>query len=90
MAFRGFLYRWLVSRNFEAVPFGHFAFIPLVASSVMFGALHQRWLAAGLSSVVFTLVMWRTHRLSSAIVAHAVANATICVWAIGFRQWSLL
>lgn len=90
LAFRGFLYRWLVARDFESVPFGHFALIPLVVSSVMFGMLHQRWLAAGLSSVVFTFIMWRTRRLSSAIVAHAVANAMICVWAIGFGQWSLL
>ena len=90
MAFRGFLYRWLVSRNFEVVPFGHFALIPFVVSSVLFGMLHQRWLAAGLSGAVFALMMWRSRRLSAAIIAHAIANAMICGWAVGFRQWSLL
>jgi exosortase E/protease (VPEID-CTERM system) len=90
LAFRGFLYRWLVSRNFTTVPFCHLSIVALVVSSLLFGMLHERWIAATLSGVVFALVMWRTDRLSAAIVAHAATNALICAWAIGFGQWSLL
>ena len=46
LAFRGFLYRWLISRKFETVPFGQFSLIALFASSLLFGMLHERWLAA--------------------------------------------
>jgi exosortase E/protease (VPEID-CTERM system) len=90
LAFRGFLYRWLISRKFESVSFGQFSLIALFANSLLFGMLHERWLAASLSGVLFTLVMWRTQRLSAPIIAHAVANIIICTWAIGFKQWSLL
>jgi exosortase E/protease (VPEID-CTERM system) len=90
LAFRGFLYRWCISRNFEAVPLAQVSLFALVASSLLFGMLHERWLAASLSGVVFALVMLRTGRLGDAIIAHGVANALICAWAIGFAQWSLL
>ena len=86
LAFRGFLYRWLVARNFDSVPFSHFSVAALVVSSLMFGMLHERWIAAGLSGAVFALVIWRTNSLSGGIVAHATANGLICSWAIGFKQ----
>jgi exosortase E/protease (VPEID-CTERM system) len=90
LGFRGFLYRWIVARNFQEVSFAHFSAVALVASSLAFGLLHGRWVAASVSGAVFALVMWRTNSLSGPIVAHAVANALICAWAIGAGQWSLL
>jgi len=90
LAFRGFLYRWLIARKFEDVPFAHVSLIALVVSSVLFGLLHERWLAASLSGAMFALVMWRERHICAAIVAHATANAVICAWAIGAGQWSLL
>lgn len=90
LAFRGFLYRWLIARKFEEVSFAHVSLIALVVSSLLFGMLHERWLAASLSGAVFALVMWRERHVCAAIVAHAAANAVICAWAIGLGQWSLL
>ena len=90
LAFRGFLQRWLVARNFENVAFSHLSWAAIVGSSALFGVMHERWLAGALSGVVFALVMQRRNSLSAAVVAHMTANALICAWAITFRQWSLL
>jgi exosortase E/protease (VPEID-CTERM system) len=90
LAFRGFLHRWLISRNFEAVPIGQISLMAFGVSSLLFGLMHERWIAGVLSGAVFALAMYRTNRLSDPIAAHMTANAAICAWAIGCGQWSLL
>ena len=90
LAFRGLLHRWLIAREFDRVPFERFTPVALVVSSVLFGAMHGRWLAGILAGAVFALVMYRTRSIAGPIVAHMTANALICLWAIVFRQWSLL
>lgn len=90
LAFRGFLARWLVSTRFERVDFGQFTPLAFVGSSLAFGLVHERWLAAFLAGAVYALLMYRTKRLSDPIVAHAVTNLAIVVWAGATQQWSLL
>jgi exosortase E/protease (VPEID-CTERM system) len=90
LAFRGFLHRWLISRNFESVPIGQWSLTAFAVSSLLFGAMHTRWIAGALSGTVFAVVMYRTNRLSDPIAAHVTANATICAWAVACGQWSLL
>jgi exosortase E/protease (VPEID-CTERM system) len=90
LAFRGFLARWLISARFESVDFGQFRPLAFIVSSMAFGVMHERWLAAFLAGAVFALLMYRTRRLSDAVVAHAVANLAIFVWAVADQQWSLL
>lgn len=90
LAFRGFLYRWIVARDFENVSWTTFSWLALITSSLLFGLLHDRWLAAALAGVVFALLMVRTGRLSDAVAGHAIANALIIAWAIAARQWALI
>lgn len=90
LAFRGYLYRRFISRDFESVPAMQISWLGLIVSSVLFGVLHERWLAGSLAGVIFALVMIRTGRVRDAIMAHAIANAMIFAWALAFRQWSLL
>jgi len=90
LAFRGFLARWLVSTRFESVGFGEFRALGFFGSSVAFGLMHQRWLAAFLAGAVYALLMYRSRRLSDPIVAHAVTNGAIMGWAVAAGQWSLL
>jgi exosortase E/protease (VPEID-CTERM system) len=90
LAFRGFLHRWLTARKFESVPIGQFSLIAFAVSSLLFGLMHERWIAGAVSGAIFALVMYRTNRLSDPIAAHATANAAICAWAIACSQWSLL
>jgi CAAX prenyl protease-like protein len=90
LAFRGFLHRWLIARNFESVPIGQISLIAFGVSSLLFGLMHERWIAGALSGAIFAVVMYRTNRLSDPIAAHMTANAAICAWAIACNQWSLL
>ncbi|MBS0241422.1 MAG: exosortase E/protease, VPEID-CTERM system [Proteobacteria bacterium] len=90
LAFRGFLYRRLQSADFVNVPYRQLAWGALIASSVAFGALHGRMIAAGLAGAVFCLVMIQRGRLSDAVWAHAIANGVIFLWAVAFAEWALL
>ena len=90
LAFRGLLYRWLISRRFENVAFGQFSWLAFVASSLLFGFMHQRWIAGTLAGAVFALLMHHSGRLSAPIAAHMTANAVIVAWAIAAQNWSVL
>ena len=90
LAFRGYLYRRLIRRDFQHVAPTAFSWAALIVSSVLFGVLHDRWLAGALAGVIFGLVMIRSGRVGDAIVAHGTANALIFAWALAFRDWSLL
>lgn len=90
LAFRGFLARWLISTRFASVRFDHFGLLAFAVSSLAFGVLHERWLAASLAGAAYALLMYRTNRLSDPIAAHAVSNLAIMSWALAAQQWSLL
>ena len=90
LAFRGFLARALVSMRFESVGFGDFRPLAFVLSSLAFGLMHQRWLAALLAGAVYALLMYRSKQLSDPIVAHASSNAVVFACAVAAEQWSLL
>jgi len=64
--------------------------IAVVASSLLFAALHGRWLAAGIAGVIFALVMLRRGRVTDAVVAHMVANAVVAAAALLMLDFSLI
>lgn len=90
LAFRGYLHRKLISAKFEQVPEGAFSWKAFLITSVLFGALHERWLAGALAGAVFAVVLYRSGKLISAVASHMAANAVIAFWAIVMGQWSLL
>jgi exosortase E/protease (VPEID-CTERM system) len=90
LAFRGYLHRALIGRRFEMVEPRQFTWLAFIVSTALFAAMHQRWLAAAIAGAVYALVMYRTNRVSDAVVAHMASNALIAAWAIAMGQWSLL
>ena len=84
------LYRWIVARRFDTVAFGTFTWTALIGSSLLFGLMHQRWIAGVAAGAVFAVLMVRSGRLSDAIAAHIAANAVIIAWAMILGQWTLL
>ena len=88
LAFRGFLLPWLAQRS--GLPFGPRlnSLLALLLSSLAFGVLHGAWLAGTVAGLAFGLARLRRGRLLDAVVAHAVANALLAAYAIGWRQWS--
>jgi exosortase E/protease (VPEID-CTERM system) len=90
LAFRGYLQRVLISRDFERVAPAHFTWLSFVVTSLLFGMMHQRWLAAAIAGALYALLVYRSNRLSDAIAAHAASNLIIFIWAVTAGQWTLL
>jgi exosortase E/protease (VPEID-CTERM system) len=89
LAFRGYLIRKLVSRNFETVTPGHFTWLSFVVTSILFGALHDRWLAGMIAGAAFAIALYHRGQLRDAIAAHITANALIALWVLASGRWSL-
>ncbi|MEM1159493.1 MAG: exosortase E/protease, VPEID-CTERM system [Pseudomonadota bacterium] len=64
--------------------------LALGVSAGLFAVLHDRWLAAALSGLIFGLLYLRRGRLADAIYAHAAANAVIAGWAVWHGDWSVI
>jgi exosortase E/protease (VPEID-CTERM system) len=91
LAFRGCLMRWLIARDFTRVPFTTWKPLAVVGSSLAFGLLHDRWIAATLVGVLFALLQVRRGRIGDAMLAHAAANGVVsaaAVWTGNLGYWS--
>lgn len=89
LAFRGYLLRRLAAAEFEQVPAGRFAWLPFLLSSILFGMLHESWLAGTLAGMLYALAVYRRGRIADAVVAHAVTNALLAGCALATGAWSL-
>lgn len=88
LAFRGFLLRRLAGSEFSSVSWRRFQILPVVGSSLAFGALHgERWLEGTIAGVVYAWAMARTGRIGEAIAAHAITNALLAGWVLATGQW---
>jgi exosortase E/protease (VPEID-CTERM system) len=90
LLFRGYLHRALISRRFEAVAPGAFTWVAFLVTSLLFGAMHGRWLAGALAGAAFALTLYRAKTLSAPIAAHMAANGLIAAYAVIFEEWALL
>jgi exosortase E/protease (VPEID-CTERM system) len=88
LAFRGYLLRKLISPDFETVPFSRFTWPSFLLSSMLFGVLHQNWIAGFAAGMIFAAAMYRRGRLADAICAHAIANALLALYVITTGNWS--
>ncbi|HEV8059351.1 MAG TPA: exosortase E/protease, VPEID-CTERM system [Gemmataceae bacterium] len=89
LAFRGYLCRRLIGREFQEVPLGAFTWFSFILSSVVFGILHGRFVAGTLAGLAFALVLYRTKRLSDPIWAHGITNGLIAVYVLSTSTWTL-
>jgi exosortase E/protease (VPEID-CTERM system) len=87
LAFRGYLTRRLQARDFCLVPAGRFTWFSFLVSSILFGALHSRWLAGTLVGMVYALALYRRGRVADAVWAHAITNAFIAIFVIVTGHW---
>ncbi len=90
LAFRGYLMRRLVARDFTALPFRAATFLALVGSSVAFGLLHSQWLLAAVAGLAYGWLAIHRGRLSDAVIAHATTNAVVAGYALAMADWALL
>ena len=89
LAFRGYLARRLVNREFGSVPFSAVTLLSIGLSSVAFGLMHgQHWMVGIVAGLAFAGMMKWKGRLSDAIVAHATSNLLLAVWVLSRGDWA--
>lgn len=89
LAFRGYLQRFLVSRDFSEVPQGKVTPLAVAVSALAFGLMHSAVLAGVIAGVAFTAATLLRGRISDAILAHAVANAALSALVLLAGRWDL-
>ncbi|HZD48134.1 MAG TPA: CAAX prenyl protease-related protein, partial [Silvibacterium sp.] len=89
LAFRGYLVRRLISRNFDMVPFSSLSFISIGLSSIAFGLMQgSHWIVGTLAGASYALVAKRRGRIGDAIVAHAMTNLLLAAWVLLSGNWA--
>jgi len=83
------LLRRLISANFDDLSAVRFTWLPFVVSSVLFGALHGRWLAGTVAGMCYAWAMSRRGRVEDPILAHAITNALIAAAVLILGHWEL-
>ncbi|MBI1889339.1 MAG: exosortase E/protease, VPEID-CTERM system [Burkholderiales bacterium] len=89
LAFRGYLIN-VLSKN-EATSGTekfHKAWLPLIISSVAFGALHSAWLAGALAGLAFGVARFIRGKVWDAVIAHMVTNGLLAIYVLSTQQWS--
>ncbi|MDH3624353.1 MAG: exosortase E/protease, VPEID-CTERM system [Myxococcales bacterium] len=89
LAFRGFLLRRLISKDFTEVPYETFRWPAVLISSLAFAAVHQQWIAGFVAGLFYAYAQSRRGLLTDAIIAHAVTNALIAAQVLLAAHWSL-
>jgi CAAX prenyl protease-like protein len=90
LAFRGYLARRIMARDFDAVPFAKLTVLSIGLSSVAFGVMHgQHWLVGIVAGLAFAVVLRSRGRMGDAVVAHAVSNLLLAAWVLARGDWGL-
>jgi exosortase E/protease (VPEID-CTERM system) len=89
LAFRGYLARRIVNRDFDQVPFSRLTLLSIALSSAAFGLMHgHQWFVGVLAGLAYAgLTKWKG-RLSDAIAAHATTNLLLAIWVLSRGDWS--
>ena len=85
--YRSFLYRYIVKTDFQSVPFSQFAWMPFLATAIVFGFEHYQWLAGILCGAAYQWLVIRKHRLGDAMTAHAITNFLLGLWIVWRGAW---
>jgi CAAX prenyl protease-like protein len=88
LAFRGYLINVLSKRADSGEKTVSFALLPLLVSSVCFGALHSQWIAGILAGIAYGLARYVRGKVSDAVIAHAVTNGLLAAYVLTTQQWS--
>ena len=85
---RGWLMRWLIRPDFEAVRLGTYTRYSFWVTAVLFAAEHGPYWDVGLlAGIIYNWWMLRTRRLADCIVAHAVTNGLLAVYVLYAGHW---
>jgi CAAX prenyl protease-like protein len=85
---RGWLMRWIIDHKFTRVPLGTYHAEAFWIVAALFASEHGPYWDVGLATgVIYNWWAIRTRNLTDCIIAHAVTNACLAVYVIGWNQW---
>lgn len=85
--YRSFVYRYIASPNFLAVPFNRFVPLPFFATIALFGFSHAEWLPGILCGAAYQWLVIRKNRLGDAMTAHAITNLLLGLYIVWKGAW---
>ena len=85
--YRSFFYRYIEKVDFLSVPLNRFLPIPFLVTSVIFGLVHDQWVAGIICGAAFQWLVIRKNRLGDAMTAHAITNFLLGVWVVWRGAW---
>jgi exosortase E/protease (VPEID-CTERM system) len=89
LAFRGYLLRRLIHRDFDAVPFSQLTILSIGLSSVAYGLMHgQHWMAGIVAGLAYALALKWRGRIGDAVIAHAISNLMLAAWVLARGDWA--
>jgi CAAX prenyl protease-like protein len=85
--YRSFFYRYVAKVDFLSVPLNQFLPVPFMVTSVLFGLVHNQWLAGIICGAAYQWLVLRKNRLGDAMTAHAITNFLLGVWVVWRGAW---
>ncbi len=85
---RGFIYRWMINRNFLAVPEQPIRLGFFVLAAILFGMEHDRWLVGIIAGLAYAALYLRTRDITTAIAAHMTTNFLLGLYVLAFAAYS--
>ncbi len=85
--YRSFLYRWFVRRDFSEMPLNQLHWLSLAVTSLIFGFVHNQWLAGVLCGLIYQALVLRKNRLGDAMTAHGITNFLLAIYIPWQNAW---
>ncbi len=86
--YRSFVYRYIASPNFLAVPLNRFLPLSFFATALLFGFSHNEWLPGILCGAAYQWLVIRKNRLGDAMTAHAITNLLLGIYIVRYGAWT--
>jgi CAAX prenyl protease-like protein len=85
---RGWMMRWIAAKRFTEIPIGTYHTEAFWIVAMLFAAEHGSYWDVGLiTGVIYNWWVIRTRNLTDCVIAHAVTNACLAAYVIGWGQW---
>jgi CAAX prenyl protease-like protein len=85
---RGWMMRWIINNRFTTIPVGTWSPEAFWIVAALFASEHGPYWDVGLvTGMIYNWWAIRTRSLTDCIVAHAVTNACLAAYVIGWHQW---
>lgn len=86
---RGFLLRWIIAPDWQAVEPGRYSFKSFFWVTLLFTLAHPEWLAAAAYCMLTNLLIYWKKDLWNCIIAHSVSNLCLAIYVLATGTWKL-